>query len=202
MASYIKADSVLGSADNILSIYELATDNEIRAGKAWYQTAHDQCRTLSAKYGYSIDVVCAITAAVSPSMPWSKNIFSTETILMAVEMGLSPDDYKIPTYGKNKLKGHEIALTGQIYPSLHGPKVENFFHNLLHPQSTTLVTVDRHAIGIWLGDRVGGDRKFPISVMRKCIASYESAAQYVGISAHDMQAITWTVWRRLHKITK
>ena len=71
-------------------------------------------------------------------------------------------------------------------------------------QGTDAVCIDGHAYSSWAGIRYATSKRPRIS-NREChvIADdYREAAGHVGIKPHQMQAINWLAWRRLHDVRR
>ena len=65
------------------------------------------------------------------------------------------------------------------------------------------MTIDGHARNIAYNERVGlTDNKTNIGKReyKELQALYIRAAKRAGIAPHEMQAVTWTAWRRIHGI--
>ena len=76
------------------------------------------------------------------------------------------------------------------------PKMIEFYHCI---QELDDVCVDGHAYSIWLGSRVVLAKVPSIGVkLRRTIkADYRAAAETLGISPYELQAVTWCAWRRV-----
>jgi len=101
----------------------------------WYENMHEEMRRISDTHDTPLDVVCAITAVLSPRVTWEKNLESTEIILS------TGTDVGVPGYGKNRTKALRIAETLDV-SLVSGPKVTEFYHTLLNPEHKE-VTVDQ-----------------------------------------------------------
>ena len=74
--------------------------------------------------------------------------------------------------------------------------MRTFYGNIVNPWGEG-VTIDRHAYDIAVGIRHGNTRPgIGKRVYREFSAAYIAAAHECGIFPLEMQAITWTVWRR------
>lgn len=189
--------------NNILKVYNLATEEDIEAGKAWYREARLFCRSAARMYGVSLDVAIAVLSALSPRNKWSNNLKDVHTVLAACKAGLGPECVKVGTFGRNKEKAFQIVRENKPSLARTSNKTAAFFDNIRNPESHD-VTVDIHAYSIFFGFRAE-----PPSITDKqydtMVSAYRLAAKRVGIKPYEMQAITWVVWRRLtakHRVEK
>lgn len=195
--------TIKATIGNIIGIYNQANADELRAGLTWYKTAEKVLRTRKDLRSYPIWKTAAVTAALSPRMPWDRNISATATVLKAVDAGLNPSDVKVTTFHANKDKAFEIAQLPNSYPQsealaiLRGPKTCAFMRNLSGDMSC--VTVDGHATNIALGTSTSLDNVVTLTKTQYLLieALYIEAASRVGVEPAQMQAITWVTYRRL-----
>jgi thermostable 8-oxoguanine DNA glycosylase len=142
------------------------------------------------------DIVCGVTAALSPSNKWERNVKDVFNLLTLEKLP------KVATYGRNLLVALKILKWGRVDGILSGNKVVSFYDNLLREDSTE-VTVDRHVWNAYMGERQIISESGPRLTERRyvdCSNAYREAAGMFGIKPYQMQAITWLVWRRLNGI--
>jgi hypothetical protein len=83
---------------------------------------------------------------------------------------------------------------------LGGRKVRSFFSNILEPDRSGAVTVDRHAVSVVFGFSLSDAQ---VKILERSgtyllvASAYRAAARRLGVSPCQCQAVTWTVWRRL-----
>lgn len=196
------------SIDNILSIYNLATPEEIEHGVTWYSTAYCECLKIAEDLDLPIHIVVGVTAALSPNNKWDRNIDNARSLCTAFVNGDSIESFKVSTYGKMKQKAWSIIESMPDYEEtkavLNGQKIVCFFENIMGENTCT---VDGHAYNIYHAKRVGLTGS--ISIGKKEYATIQTAYKHAGVlvsvngkqlKAYEMQAITWVVWRRLHNI--
>lgn len=165
--------------DSILSVYRRASADDIREGMSWYRDTN-----LIAREAGNVETGAGIIAALSPRLPWSRNVMLARQAFVA------------PLEGGALRRS--IAAANAILSGTHpldvlgGLKTRSFFDNILMPLSSEAVTVDTHAIKI-----AGLDRDSVTPRMYREIAdAYRSAAYSVNLRPLEIQAITWTTWRR------
>lgn len=167
-------------AAHVMMVYRRATDADRAHGMGWYAMAHDIAREAR-----TVPMGAGILSALSPRMPWVRNV------------QLARVAFTTPLTGGGLTRSIENArriLAGEDpMDVLGGMKTRAFFTNILDPDDDWTVTVDTHAIkiaGIPNRDSVGKGLYMAIA------DGYREAAEYVGILPQQMQAITWTTYRR------
>jgi hypothetical protein len=201
--------------NNILSVYNVATEQEKADGINWYNDARAICKRLADKYEQSFQTVCYVMAALSPNNKWQRNITDTERVLTLYSSGelrkrvfnYSNGDKEALkniacTYTANLLKANAILETGDI-TFLKGLKVNNFAQNI-HCPNNDAVTIDYHAISIALGIRHTIETVKSVNYKgknyEKFVTAYRIASEKVGLKPFELQAITWGTWRNLDKV--
>lgn len=177
--------------ENILHWYARATPEIVSEAESWYHEAHE----LAQRHPLGVECGAAVIAAFSINTGWQRNVQCyTDDI-----NGIKPRH--LPTALHKAAKVSEAAYYGQfsaIPDILNGRKITCFYHNILHPDKTTFVTIDRHALRI-----AGETREKPSKKVFEAVESaYIQAAQQVGILPHVLQAITWVVYRKVNGYEK
>lgn len=178
---------------NVLAVYDSATADQVREGLSWYLDAHRFARSLDRRNPAR---AAGVIAALSPMMGWDAN---KRQAAIAFEegtaMGLGLDN--------NCVKATRILHGENPLDVLGGRKVVSFYNTILDPLGFTIPVIDRHAFDIAIG-KVTDDaaksilgRKGMYDAFGKV---YVNAAKRAGISAPQMQAITWVAWRVMKKV--
>ena len=191
--------------NSITRFYNLATTSELKEGLNWYNDAKQYCIELADRFNVKVSQVAGIIAAFSPQTGWTENKRWTLSFL------ISPNNWIKNDVQYEKAKAI-LKLTNEadIYQalSLNGTawKTKAFFLNMLNPDVTTEVTIDRHAIAACiqspdkveaLSDDYG---KLTVKQYRFLEQCYGNAAIELGILPQQLQAIVWTVYRRLRDL--
>jgi len=202
------------NVENIKAIYQLASAQEIVNGKAWYPTANAIAEQLAESYDVRKFCAIGVLAALSPRNKWNRNVIDAETLISAyVDAGSDQALLtKVCTFGANKAKavkileldssrGEDGVSFGEVLAILSGPKLREFA-SCIHGLED--VCIDGHAWCIHQGGRVSLKDVPAIGVQlrREIKDDYRQAAADLGVSASEVQAITWVAWRRIHGITK
>lgn len=190
---------------NILKVYRRATLDDYADGVEWYRRALVQCEKIAKDTDVHINTVIGVMAALSPNNKWEINVRNTLVMCDAWVNGDGIDDFKVSTYGANKRKAwsmlyDDLTNDDDILTRLNGQKTRSFYSNI---RGLDEVTIDGHALNIARGVRFNlTDDKTNIGkrLYRELQQAYISAAKRVGIEPHNLQAITWTTWRREHGI--
>jgi len=190
---------------NILKVYRRATLDDTAQGVEWYDRAKRISNTIAKDTGLHINTVIGVMAALSPNNKWEINVRNTLDMCTAWIDGRDIDDFKVSTYGANKRKAwsmleDNLTTDEELLTRLNGQKTRSFYSNI---RGLDEVTIDGHALNIARGVRFNlTDDKTNIGkvMYRDLQAAYVRAAKRVGIEPHELQAITWTTWRREHGI--
>lgn len=196
---------------NIISIWKLSTPQEKRDGIVWYIDAHKECQTIAIDLDIEVYMVAGVVAALSPNNRWEQNIIDGRSMINAHITGDDIDSFKVSTYGANKRKAWGILDEQPDYDHMKvmisGPKTTCFFGNIM---GEDCITIDGHARNIAYMERVNlTDARTSIGKreMEDIKEAYADAAkklryQNKRVKAHELQAVTWEAWRRIHGITR
>ena len=186
---------------NILKVYRRATSEDVANGLEWYDRAKRYASIISNLSGVNLNTVVGVMAALSPNNRWERNVKDTERMVWAWVKGEDLSDFKVSCYNTMKAKAWSILeddLTDDtdILTRLNGQKIRSFYSNI---RGLDEVTIDGHAYNIALGIRQGltSDKtNMGKKLYRDMQSAYVKAAKRVGVKPHELQAITWTTWKR------
>ena len=192
---------------NILAIWKLASPQEKVEGARWYLDAQRDAETIAINNDVPVITVVGVIAALSPNNKWSRNVENAATLVAAFMNGDDIESFKVSCYGAMKRKAWSLMVDmlddkADILARLNGRKIMNFARCIWGDAES--VCIDGHARNIGYGERVGlTDSRTNIGVREYAglTESYVVAAEIAGVPGYVMQAVTWTVWRRLHGIT-
>lgn len=192
----------------ILRTFDQATPEEIEAGLNWYATARAECQSIARNQSLPLHVVVGVVAALSPNNKWSRNLRDAEQMIAKWSVGLAVNDVAVCTYKAMRQKAWDILNSHRrdhidldgVLTLLNGQKIVAFAECILGRDACC---IDGHAFNIAMGERKNltspgvnvGKRMF-----RDLQSAYARAAKRRGLAAYEMQAITWTAWRRVHGI--
>ena len=200
------------TVQNILAIYNLSSAGEIKAGLAWYSDAHNQALQISEALNVPLTTVVGVIAALSPNNKWERNLSNAYQLIAAYLDGETVESVKVSTYHTMKAKAWSILAdqldeTDDILTRLNGQKIKSFYECIIGVPHG--ICIDGHALNIWRNERHGltSDKT---NIGKRLYADIQAdyleagnAVTYQGrnLTAYEMQAITWTVWRRIWGIS-
>ena len=169
--------------ENITAVFDRASQSEVESGMFWYPTAH----RIALESG-SVERGAGIIAALSPMMPWDRNV-----MLAREAWGTGTAHGGLTA---NVAKAQSILEGANPLDVLGGDKVRTFYRNIVSPWGDG-VTIDRHAYDIATNTVNGnGYRGIGKRVYAELSEAYVTTASMLGIFPTELQAITWVVWRR------
>jgi hypothetical protein len=188
---------------NLLACYYRANTVDIHEGLNWYSNAHLLAIKFADEYNLSIQQSCGVIAALSPGTRWEVNIRDAETLISEYHLkGLR--GRKLSTVGvygrKNTIKAINILDGIEPLDVLGGNKVRSFYANILNPNDSSHVTVDRHAKCCALGLKSEQNSLVRNSEYEYLSEHFRRASRKVNLNVCDFQAICWVTWRRLNGV--
>ena len=190
---------------NILKTYRIATVSDVSDGVEWYDRAKRMAAWIAKETSIPEATVIGVMAALSPNNRWERNCKDALTMCQAWINGDTTDDFKVSCYNTMKQKAwsileDDLTTDEDILSRLNGQKIRSFYSNI---RGLDEVTIDGHALNIARGKREGltsdktnmGKKQY-----RELQAAYVTAAKRVKVKPHELQAITWTTWKRIHNI--
>jgi hypothetical protein len=189
------AELMTGSTQNIIDVYESATEAQQIAGENWYWMARNLAEELADRHDYPIVNVAYAIAALSPVTDWITNQIAASEVCATgftrFQSGANIDKAK-------------RCLAGEL-TALRGPKVERFAEAIIDPVGNSTACIDRHAFSIWMGTKQTDvqqkvlQRKGAYEIVAD---AYAEAAEILGVPVHTVQAVTWVVWRDMHDVVR
>ncbi|MFW5793599.1 MAG: DUF7178 family protein [Bacteroidota bacterium] len=187
---------------NILKVYDKSSLEDINEGKHWYFTANKVAQHFADKYNLTLYQSAGILSALSPGTFWIQNVIDADNFL-------KNNNAVVSTYKLNKVKAKEILnLTDkdQIYNVLRGKynklmnKTSCFYMNIIEPENSDFVTIDRHMI------RIANNtlNTFPLTEKRykDSVKAMQIAGKRLKINPISLQAITWITFRRVMELSQ
>jgi len=188
----------------IHKVYKQATPQEIHAGVEWYPSALACCKKLATEVRLPVHTVVGVVAALSPNNRWASNIPNARDLITGYQAGKRPEDIRVGTYHAMKAKAWSILEAtpdyGGVLVLLNGKKITAFYENIM---GNDKCTIDGHAKNIYYGkrERVKDNGSIGVKEYRTIVEAYAKVAKMYNLKTHEMQAITWITWRRIHNIT-
>jgi hypothetical protein len=189
---------------NILKVYAQATPEEKHQGLIWYQTAKDQAQAIADDCEMPLRIVVGVIAALSPTNDWKQNIKDARLFCQTFVNGGYREDVKASTYKTMWDKAWSILVQCPsdeqgVAKILNGPKITDFFWCIM---GFDTCVIDGHAWGIAHADRrvmqevpsIGKKARIELQ------DAYVVAGFASGVTAYQMQAVTWVTWKRIHNV--
>lgn len=99
-------DTVL--KNNLRAWYKSATPKQVEAGKRWYRDANKSAKAIASRTGHDTHKIAGVISALSPRNKWERNLIDAEAVSTAQASNKRPEDVKVCTFNKNKLKAFNI----------------------------------------------------------------------------------------------
>lgn len=177
------------SVENVMLAYLSASEAQVTEGMTWYDDAHTFARSLDPVRWHR---AAGVIAALSPMNGWKNNKAKAAQLYAQNGNGAGCGLYK------NVSKAIAIYNGEDAYDVLGGDKVRAFYSTIVDPRGDCIPVIDRHAFDIAIG-QVTNDKARAILGRKGVYSSfadvYREAAELAGISAAQIQAITWVYWR-------
>jgi hypothetical protein len=178
-------------AQNIIKVYKQVTPAEMQEGLHWYDNARDIASNIA---NGNIIKGAGVLSAFSPLTPWWRTLeLATDSLATGIAR---TDTLSSATKSAQRIINGEHPL--DVFKGL---KTRAFFSAIAGIESEH-VTVDQHAFSIAVGEYHSPadirNNKISVSTYRRISDAYHEAANTLGISPIDLQAITWVHWRNVH----
>ncbi|TWF71666.1 DUF7178 family protein [Kitasatospora viridis] len=214
---------------HIVDHWNQATDEEKTQGARWYPDAHHVAKAI-AKLNPDItdDAEAAhkgagVLSAYSPQQNWWANMHNAARSF--VEQRALGKGEGLMIMGSHANAAQKIMDGEHHQKALKGPKTQDFAHLIEHggyepqtdeekasgtpPAHSHRVVVDRHALSVAAGRRVGSEEggEFPSGsrhYYEHAAQQYRTAAAQISgsegrtVAPHEVQATTWLVRQRLN----
>lgn len=168
-----------------------------------------------------VNRAAAVIAVLSPQVNWERNKLLAHLVYsltlegvwnnkLTVEEARSAWEHGL-TDGPSKAF-RLLVLDEDPNEVVKGPKVRQFWFTIMDPTDVRAVVVDRHAFSVAAGKVLTnvqlGQKTGSLGTYDAVSEMYRSAARIISleletvISPAELQAITWTAWRREHAHTR
>lgn len=184
---------------NLQKYFAKADTVDLDEGMVAYERYNMVMRRLAEKYGFHLHKVCAVFCSLSPNSDYYGNLRSTVSVLQGINECRVESDIVVSTYRHCMLRAIAYARGDRDFEAeTKGPKILNFYHNILEPHSSRYVTIDGHMVGV-ITDSKGTMRELVIP--RRTYMLYAQLLKEFAFANFmlpcQMQAILWFVRKRL-----
>lgn len=186
------ADALTPMVRNILRVFRSATPEQLETGMNWYKDARGICEDFATAHGVTPEVAAGVFAALSPQNSYGANVNLARRFLASG--GTLDSGY----LGMGLAKARAIYEGADIRTTLLGSrgfKTLNFFVSI-NSAGQDGVCIDRHAYCIAVNEKVANIPSLSEKRYAAIALAYARASRYAGITAAEIQAVTWVVWRQ------
>ena len=181
--------------NNLEKLLSLASEDDF---SYWYKDAFKYAVSISQKLPFTlcenISKSCGIIAALSPQKSWELNQDCAESFIATG----NARNTRILTEKAIRIFNSD-GTDDEILKILNGQKITSFYSNIRHPESSQVVTIDRHALSCcymkWSTDDFYRD--MTKNQYDWFESAFQEAANKLDIQPSKLQSITWLVWRKI-----
>lgn len=131
------------NVSNFERVYLQANEQERAMGFHWYIDNNRYLIDMASFFNVEAKIVIGMTAVLSPGMAWQANV---NLVYNMLKFKCKMSQIKSSAYKPNIEKAIKIYRKKQVFPYLRGPKVTEFYYNLLNPFDSSHVTIDSFMI--------------------------------------------------------
>jgi hypothetical protein len=174
--------------NRLVTVFAGADSDSFRSGMEWYSSANAIATEFGLHGGISTEHAAAVIAHLSPRIQWSRNIDAAAELII--------NGNRLPGIMSGPY-GRALSSLSSDKPleTLKGQKISAFAANILGDYSR--VTVDVWAMRAAFGDTNTEHEKWlgRVGSYNSVQHCYSLAANRVGITPAQFQAVTWTAIR-------
>ena len=180
--------------------YKLSDQNNKDKGLNWYTNAKAWLQGIADANNLPVNIVAGCFAALSPK----KNIKENKRLLLQF---LSTDDAGTYKFLVQKCRDIMTATTNkEISTILNGQKIMAYFDNCLKPETSTKITIDRHAIACLIQTPnktrplTDKEQQMTVNQYKAFEQIYIDVANEYNILPCKFQAILWETYREIREL--
>ena len=182
---------------NLEAMLAQADANDVVEGQLAYVRYHQVMCTLAQRYSVPLPRVVAAFVSLSPNNDYAGNLRSTVSVL-AGRYTQDDDAITVSTYKHCRTRALQY-VRGQrdFLREAKGPKITNFYHNILTPDDSRWVTIDGHMVAAWKGQRLVMKQALcTLREYREIAAATKALAFQNFMLPNQVQAIIWFARKR------
>lgn len=175
----------------------LLTAAHLAAGRVWYSDAKVFAEEVAKAYGLPLAKVVGVLTVLSVQNRWDQNKADTENLCRALSEGLDLEAVSVATYSGQKdkaiaiLRAPAFADVSLMIGTKYAPKTRAFYANILHPDGSPDVTIDRWILrGLGLEAAASGGNNFRL-IYRRLELLFVQEAAALGLRPCQLQAAVW-----------
>lgn len=165
--------------------------NNYRWTLSMFQVRYPEC---------DFNSIVAAFVALSPNNDYLGNLRSLASLLDGRRKGLAPDRITVSTYKHCRDRAYRYIIGDPF--NAKGPKILNFYKNILDPIDPDPVTVDGHMVAAWRGQdgATMKDSKVTRTEYKDVAADIRLMASVLGLVPCQVQATLWFARKRTLRI--
>lgn|GEM_PF-6981581 len=175
--------SIKQQSNRVQKWLSMATAADITDGMQWYSEAHRWASSLG-----DVATIAQITSILSAQCDWQGNKKNVINFLAGEKASIFAS-------GRQLAECTE-ALTGWNIPAGRA-KTFRFAATIADPSRSDIVVIDRHAIKIAFNQLDSKEICITAKRYRDAEQAYKNVAQQNGLIGNQVQAITWTTYKRI-----
>ncbi len=186
-----------GNVDNLLKVFNNASEWEVQQGITWYVEANTFGKNLARTYDITLDTAVRVIACLSPNNKWRRNKMDAELVISTwrKDPEFNPRALSCGTF-KNNIEKASMILNGRP-DYLMGDKVFSFYENIMYPEAfEEVVTVDIWAYRAWVYDSKAQVPTLGNNLYKHIEQDYLVLADLVELPPQQAQAVVWLVVRK------
>lgn len=176
--------------DNLSEMWEAVSLPSFLEGKEWYWVAHSVAQDIADTHNVPIEVAVAVLSSLSPQKEWNHNVelakefFETKGVRVR-HTGVITNKARL-IYKNYKMFRDRKRFIERV---LNGPKIVNFFNNILNPYDKSYCTIDRHQLSCCLGDsKINTCTPKQYEFLKNETLKFAKKQNMIG---NEVQAILW-----------
>ena len=176
----------------------LLSADQLSCGQVWYTEAHLFAQGLATRYNVRLEQVVGVIATLSVQNRWDVNKRDAENLCRARYDGMDLDSVVVATYDNQRRKaiailkaGHNADIASMV-ATRYGQKTLAFYSNILEPETSYRVTLDRWVFrGLDLEQFGNGGGNRYVCLYRKLEELFRQEALVLGLVPCQLQAAIW-----------
>lgn len=198
--------NIIDFTENFLTISDFKAES-------WYHDVNSQCTILASENNLPLNVFVGMIAICSPLVKWDSGENVNTVLNIIADVNNKEHDGKFSGFSRNVKKAKKLLIDfyagnvssdNDVLTYVTGPKVSQFFVNILYPAQNENITID-----VWMYRIYTKNWQAPTNVMQMskkehatCIVDYIEAYHDMGLSQHGitLNMFQSALWSKIKSI--